>query len=118
MPSSNPLRRIQDILHSIEKIEVYVSQSGSIANIVDTEDAFHDGVERRLLIISEAAVKLTGDVEPLEPNIRWDEIRGMGNQLRHNYDEISGPIIRAVLTTHLPLLKAACLRLKTHFSED
>lgn len=116
MPSSNPLRRIQDILHSIEKIESYVTQSGSIASIVNTEDAFHDGVERRLLIISEAVVKLTGDVETLEPSVPWDEIRGMGNQLRHNYDDISGPIIEAVLTTHLPLLKAACTRLKKHFS--
>ncbi|MDE3165486.1 MAG: DUF86 domain-containing protein, partial [Acidobacteriota bacterium] len=45
-------------------------------------------VERKLLIISEAAIRLGIDAETRCPGLFWRDIRGMGNWLRHQYDRI------------------------------
>jgi len=75
-----------------------------------------DAVERQLLIISEAAAKLRGQVEALEPGIDWHAIRGVGNFIRHNYDGVEDEIIRRVLTSELQPLAEACHRLRRGFS--
>jgi uncharacterized protein with HEPN domain len=46
----------------------------------------YDAVERCLERISEAAAKL-GDLAPaLMPDQPWQEIRALGNRLRHEYE--------------------------------
>jgi uncharacterized protein with HEPN domain len=45
-------------------------------------------VERKLLLISEAAVRLGDDAERLCPGLPWRNIRGIGNWLRHRYDSV------------------------------
>jgi uncharacterized protein with HEPN domain len=45
-------------------------------------------VERKLLLISEAAVRLGDDAEQLCPGLPWRNIRGIGNWLRHQYDKV------------------------------
>ena len=80
-----------------------------------TEDALHDAVERRLSIISEAAVKLGEEVEKLEPNIPWSSIRGLGNALRHNYDGLNDASIEKIISDHLEPLAQACERIKRTF---
>jgi uncharacterized protein with HEPN domain len=39
-------------------------------------------VERKLLVISEAAIRLKEDASRLCPGLPWPEIRGIGNWLR------------------------------------
>jgi uncharacterized protein with HEPN domain len=73
-------------------------------------------VERQLLIVAEAAAKLRGQVEDIEPDIDWNAIRGMGNVLRHHYDGVADDVIRRVLTIDLPRLHASSLRLDSHFA--
>jgi len=57
-------------------------------------DAFREdpktvaAVERKLLLISEAAVRLGDDAEHLRPGLPWRNIRGIGNWLRHRYDRV------------------------------
>jgi uncharacterized protein with HEPN domain len=43
-------------------------------------------VERKLQIISEAAIRPTEEAERLCPAVPWRDIRGIGNQLRHTYE--------------------------------
>jgi uncharacterized protein with HEPN domain len=43
-------------------------------------------VERKLLLISEAAIRLVADAELLCPGLPWQNIRDIGNWLRHRYD--------------------------------
>jgi uncharacterized protein with HEPN domain len=69
-----------------------------------------------LLIVAEAAAKLRGQVERLEPDIDWNAIRGMGNVIRHHYDGVADEVIRRVLAVELPRLQAASLRLEAHFA--
>jgi uncharacterized protein with HEPN domain len=40
-------------------------------------------VERKLQIISEAAIRLADEAERVCPGLPWRDVRGLGNQLRH-----------------------------------
>ncbi|MEO1310353.1 MAG: HepT-like ribonuclease domain-containing protein [Pseudomonadota bacterium] len=115
-PSSNPALRVRDILDAVDAIERYATDAGGVDALIGAPSVYRDGIERRLLIISEAATKLTGQVEALEPAIDWRAIRGMGNILRHDYDGVSDEIVRRVLTVELPVLRAACERLASRFA--
>ena len=66
-----------------------------------------DAVERCLERISEAAAKL-GDLAPtLMPEQPWPKIRGLGNQLRHEYDRIDVVRLWLLIEGDLPPLKTA-----------
>ncbi len=57
--------------------------------------------------VCEAAHRL-GDLAPvLMPDEPWADIRGMGNKLRHAYDNISIDVIWATVHQRLPSLEAA-----------
>ena len=64
-------------------------------------------VERKLLIISEAATRLGTEVEQQIPNQPWRAICGMGNHLRHAYERVDLDIIWNSVTDDLPPLKSA-----------
>jgi uncharacterized protein with HEPN domain len=69
-----------------------------------------DAVERCLMRISEAAVKLGADAERLCADQPWADIRGLGNKLRHFYHEVDADIVwNLVAGGKLDQLKAACL---------
>jgi uncharacterized protein with HEPN domain len=59
--------------------------------------------------------KLRGQVEDAEPDIDWNAIRGMGNFIRHDYDNLDDLIVRRVIETSLQPLSAACRRLRQRF---
>ena len=100
------------------RIGDYVAKAGGVEALLMSDNELYDGVERRLMIISEAAVKLGGVAESLEPTIAWRDIRGLGNALRHAYDSVNHDVIRAVLAAHLPPLDAACGRMLTTLSRE
>lgn len=64
-------------------------------------------VERKLQLISEAAIRLGDDAELICPGQPWRNIRGMGNWLRHQYDRIDVETIWFTIQDHLPSLKTA-----------
>lgn len=86
MPSRDPIKRFTDIIANIEAI------ANSIAGM--SKDEFfedpdkYDAAERRLARISEAANKLGLLAEQLAPNQPRNNIRGIGNWLRHDYPNI------------------------------
>jgi uncharacterized protein with HEPN domain len=68
----------------------------------------YDAVERCLERISEAAAKL-GEVAPaLMPDQPWQDVRALGNRLRHDYDDISPNRLWEIVQTDLPSLTNAC----------
>lgn len=67
-------------------------------------------VERKLQIISEAAIRLGDEGERRCPDQPWRDIRGIGNQLRHAYERIDLEIIWNAVKDDLPSLKAAVFR--------
>jgi uncharacterized protein with HEPN domain len=64
------------------------------------------GVERKLQIVSEAAIRLGSDAEERVPGLAWREIRGIGNWLRHQYERIELETIWKTVMDDLPRLKA------------
>jgi uncharacterized protein with HEPN domain len=67
-------------------------------------------VERKLLVLSEAAIRLGNEAETRCPDVAWREIRGIGNWLRHQYERIELPVVWKTVRYDLPILKAAVLR--------
>ena len=61
-----------------------------------------DGVERCLERVCEAVYRLGPQAERLMPGQPWADIRGMGNRLRHAYDEISLEVIWDTVRNELP----------------
>ena len=67
-------------------------------------------VERKLLVISEAAIRLKEDAAKLCPGLPWPEIRGIGNWLRHQYDRVDLETLWNTLQDDLPPLSASVRR--------
>ena len=67
-------------------------------------------VERKLQIISEAAIRLGDEAERLCPDLPWRDIRGIGNQLRHAYECVDLETIWNTVSQDLPSLKVAVRR--------
>jgi uncharacterized protein with HEPN domain len=64
-------------------------------------------VERKLLVISEAAIRLGEHAQTLCPGLPWNNIRGIGNWLRHQYDRVDVDTVWNTVTEDLPSLRAA-----------
>ena len=63
-------------------------------------------VERKLSVLSEAAIRL-GEAGPrLCPDIPWRDVRGIGNWLRHQYDRADRETIWTTVERDLPAIKS------------
>ena len=75
-------------------------------------------VERKLLIISEAAIRLGAEAESRGPGMPWRDIRGMGNWLRHQYERIELPVVWKTVQSDLSPLKDAVLHALSSEAEN
>lgn len=67
-------------------------------------------VERKFLVIGEAAVRLGRETQLIVADVPWRQIGDLGNLLRHACDKVDLEIIRQTITDDLPPLKAAVLK--------
>ena len=112
MATSNPEKRFQDIIDNIDRIEEHLKhlKPGETPGETLEENALVlDAVERCLQRVSEAARKLDRIAEELVPDFPWHSVRGIGNHLRHDYDNLNMPVINVVIETELPALRTVCL---------
>jgi len=80
-------------------------------------DAFLQlGVERALEIISEAVRHLPEEILATQPDIRWADVRALGNLIRHEYWRIDSKIVWRIVTDDLPPLRAAIADMLRHQS--
>jgi hypothetical protein len=63
-------------------------------------------LERGIEVVSEASRHLDSDLKA-QHDLRWDDIAGIGNILRHEYQRVDGTIIWRAVKNDLPDLKAA-----------
>jgi uncharacterized protein with HEPN domain len=61
-------------------------------------------VERKLLVIGEAPVRLGQQAASLCPGVPWHKIRGTGNWLRHQYERVDVEIVWRTVVEELPPL--------------
>ena len=65
-------------------------------------------VERGVEIISEASRRLPDEIKARHPEIPWPKVAGVGNVLRHGYENISAPIMWKLAREDLPSLDRVC----------
>jgi uncharacterized protein with HEPN domain len=94
---------LQDIIDNIARIQLYVGNLD--AEGMAAGRLRYDAVEHCLERVCEAAFRLGDAAETLTPYQDWRAIRGMGNRLRHTYDQIDFAVIWEVVATRLPALK-------------
>ncbi len=113
MPSERVRKCFADIKNAIDLINGWSGQAGG-AELAMGDVLVRSGIERQLLIISEAAIrldKLDPTITPrLAPEIVWPGVRGIGNFIRHKYDDLDSQIIVDALNNRLGALKAVAGR--------
>jgi uncharacterized protein with HEPN domain len=101
-----------DIIQAIGLIEKWVKEAGDQESALAPDTQSRSAIERQLLIISEAAIRLH-KLDPellkrLAPTIDWPGVRGVGNYIRHKYDDLDGAVIGSVVGDKLAELRSAC----------
>ncbi len=95
---------LEDILDNITRIEGYAGRLD--LDGLKQDGLRRDAIERCLERICEAAHRLGDRAAALMPDQAWEDIRGMGNRLRHAYDRIDLAVVWNVVSERLPSLKA------------
>ena len=103
-----PQRLFADILEAVGMIEQFTA--GMDFEAFRSNPMAVAAVERKLQIVSEAAIRLGDEAEKRIPSLPWRDIRGIGNQLRHAYERIDLNTIWKAVTDDIPPLKAAVQR--------
>ncbi len=96
------LQFLLDMLQSAELILTYTahySKDEFVANV-----QLQDSVIRRLLVIAEAARRVSDTTRQALPNISWQEINGMRNRLVHEYNDVNLNIVWDVVQSEIPPL--------------
>jgi uncharacterized protein with HEPN domain len=91
-----------DMLQSAELIMTYTAQCSKAEFVANVQ--LQDSVIRRLLVIAEAARRVSETSRQILPNISWSEINGMRNRLVHEYDDVNLNIVWDVVQSQLPSL--------------
>lgn len=108
MPFREPWLPLQNILDAITEIGVFTSGLDLSAFKADPKTVA--AVERKLLLISEAATRLGEQADVLCPGLPWRNIRGIGNWLRHQYEHVDPETIWRTVVDDLPPLHASVQR--------
>jgi uncharacterized protein with HEPN domain len=95
-----PLQHIRDELEWMEKTYNGMSFEAFAVSRLHTL-----ALERSIMIISEAVFRLPDDLLERHPSINWRSIRGIGNFIRHQYDDVEHRIIWSVLREDALLLR-------------
>lgn len=106
MVEKSPLPALRDIVEAIERIRGKLDKTTLPEFEADWELRWM--AERGTEIISEASRRLPNDLKERHPEIPWKKVAGIGNVLRHDYDEVSARILWAIFHHDLPPLEEAC----------
>jgi uncharacterized protein with HEPN domain len=74
-------------------------------------------IERGIEVISEASRHLGREIKSQHKDVRWKDIAGIGNILRHDYQRVDGQIIWNAVKDDLPALKKALLAIKASLKD-
>ena len=110
---------VQDILDNAGAIKRHLDHlTHNDLETFRNDELVVDAVERCLSRISEAAVRLGEAAEADVPGVPWEDIRGLGNQLRHAYHVIDLGTVWEILVEDLYPLEEACRRALTVEGDD
>jgi uncharacterized protein with HEPN domain len=92
-----------DILNSADAIGNYLRECDREGFLRDAKT--QDAVLRRLMVIGEAAARLTEETCARFAQIPFRKMAGLRNRLVHDYGQVDFEIVWDTVTTHLPLLR-------------
>jgi len=98
--------RLTDIVDAIERIRSVLRDTSLEAFEADWQKQWL--VERGVLIVSEASRHLTDELKARYPEIPWKKVAGIGNVLRHSYENVAAPIMWKLAQVDLPVLQEVC----------
>jgi uncharacterized protein with HEPN domain len=92
-----------DILNSTNAIGRYLAECDREAFLGDGKT--QDAVLRRLMVIGEAAARLTEETCSRFSRLPFRKMAGLRNRVVHDYGQIDLEIVWDTVTTHPPLLR-------------
>ena len=114
MPSRDAELHFGDMLKAIRRVTAFIGPMSFAEYERDEKTA--SAVERQLLIVTEASIRLSEEAHLLCPGVEWQDMRNLGNRLRHVYHDIDNELIWNIVHTDLPGLKSKVEQtLRTHF---
>ncbi|SEM22482.1 Uncharacterized conserved protein, contains HEPN domain [Bosea lupini] len=105
---------LEEMLAAIDAVDGAV---GGRSQAAFQADAFLQlGVERALEIISEAVRHLPEEILATQADIRWADVRALGNLIRHEYWRVDSKIVWRIVKDDLPPLRSAIADMLLHQS--
>ncbi len=102
MPSDRARSALFDLRDNIALAQSFV---GNLSlNVFKADRQAFYATTRALEIISEAARRLPNEVRDRHPQLPWRAIMGVGNVLRHNYEDVAEEQIWRTVTEDLSAL--------------
>ncbi|MBT3383639.1 MAG: DUF86 domain-containing protein [Prolixibacteraceae bacterium] len=96
---------LENILESIEKIELYSAQLKSADNLLKDSKSF-DAILMNFIIVGEMVAKLSEEFKSEYTEIEWWKIKGFRNIVAHNYFGIDAEEVWQIIQNKLPQLKS------------
>lgn len=106
MTKKRLIPRLADIIEAIERVRLILSDTSLEAFEADWEKQWL--VERGVEIISEASRHLTDALKARHPEIPWRKVAGIGNVLRHDYENVAPAIMWKLVRDDLSGLDRVC----------
>ena len=97
--------RLEQILYGIARIGRLTA--GKTVDDYLGDEGLREMIERNIARISEAARHIPDEARAKHPEIPWRQVVGIGNVIRHDYDEIDNVTVGKTATERLPPLKVA-----------
>ena len=108
--------RLNDIIRAIDGAEMTIEGVGF--NTYEFVYHMPRTVERSIEIISEASRHIPREMKERYPNIPWQQIAGIGNVLRHDYQVVDDHITWDVAKVHFPPLRAVVVEMLAGLPDD
>jgi uncharacterized protein with HEPN domain len=100
----SPVLRLTDIVEAIERIRAVLGELP--LDVFEANWQRQWLVERGVEIISEASRHLPAELKARHPHIPWDKVAGIGNILRHSYENVAAPVMWKLAQADLAALES------------
>lgn len=106
---------VGELLDEIDGVRVIVGTMSFEAYAADWKT--RRATERAISIISEACRRIPEELYKAAPEVPWRKIRGIGNILRHEYDNVADEVIYGIVTQDLATLRRALTEISASTDE-